>query len=204
MVIGVDFDNTLICYDQVFHRIAVEEGLIPHDFPAQKRAVRDAIRTLAAGEAGWQRLQGMAYGPRIREASQAPGAIEFLRHCGKEGIPVFIISHKSEFATSDPTMTPLRAAARTWLTSQGFFYGTGLTLESLRFGSTRQEKVGHIRDLACTHFIDDLEETFREPEFPLTTRGFLYQPGNGVIPANLPDIEVVSSWDHLKERLFGV
>ena len=42
MVIGVDFDNTLICYDQIFHRLAVEEGLISRNVPAQKKAIRDA------------------------------------------------------------------------------------------------------------------------------------------------------------------
>jgi len=29
MRIGVDFDNTVICYDKVFHAAAVEKGLIP-------------------------------------------------------------------------------------------------------------------------------------------------------------------------------
>ena len=36
MLIGVDFDNTIVCYDGLFHRVAVEQGLIPQKFPRVK------------------------------------------------------------------------------------------------------------------------------------------------------------------------
>ena len=35
-VLGIDFDNTIIKYDELFHRIAYEKGLIPQDIPIQK------------------------------------------------------------------------------------------------------------------------------------------------------------------------
>ena len=40
MRIGVDFDNTIVCYDTLFHRLAVEEGLIPPDIPPRKEIGR--------------------------------------------------------------------------------------------------------------------------------------------------------------------
>ena len=36
MRIGVDFDNTLVCYDGVFHRAALERGLIPSDLAVRQ------------------------------------------------------------------------------------------------------------------------------------------------------------------------
>ena len=36
MLLGIDFDNTIVCYDQVFHRIAQEQGLIPETVPVNK------------------------------------------------------------------------------------------------------------------------------------------------------------------------
>ena len=49
---------------------------------------------------------------------------------------------------------------------QGFFDPKGLNLkrENVYFESTREEKVARIGFLKCTHFIDDLEETFDEPD----------------------------------------
>ena len=35
--IGLDLDNTLISYDQLFHRVAIERGLIPRGFSGAKR-----------------------------------------------------------------------------------------------------------------------------------------------------------------------
>src|SRR5262245_43078397 len=44
MLIGVDFDNTIVSYDALFHRIATERDLIPADLPVNKTAVRDHLR----------------------------------------------------------------------------------------------------------------------------------------------------------------
>ena len=44
MLVGVDFDNTIVCYDGLFHKLALERGLIPEDFPASKGEVRDFLR----------------------------------------------------------------------------------------------------------------------------------------------------------------
>jgi len=44
MVLGVDFDNTIVRYDDLFHRVAVERGLVPATVPARKNDVRDFLR----------------------------------------------------------------------------------------------------------------------------------------------------------------
>src|SRR3981189_2049974 len=39
MRIGIDFDNTIACYDGVFHAAALERGLIPSDLGRRKKTV---------------------------------------------------------------------------------------------------------------------------------------------------------------------
>lgn len=194
-VIGIDFDNTLISYDALFHDLAVQGGYVDPSTPPDKKAIRDAVRR-AQGDLAWQELQGLAYGPRIGEARPAPGAKAFLARCREAGCPVLVISHKTPFASVDPTRTPMREAALGWLESQGF-----MPLE-VRFGSTRQEKLAHIRAAGCTHFIDDLEETFREPSFPAGVQGILYAPAGGA-PSDLPGLVVARSWPDITLRIFG-
>jgi len=72
----------------------------------------------------------------------------------------------------------------------------------VRFGATRREKFAHIRAAHCTHFIDDLEETFREPDFPTEVQGILYRPGAGA-PSDLPEVACARSWDEIGQRIFG-
>ena len=41
--IGIDFDNTIVCYHKLFHRLAVERSLIPVSVAVSKCAVRDYL-----------------------------------------------------------------------------------------------------------------------------------------------------------------
>ena len=40
MRIGVDLDNTIVCYDGLFQRVAVREGLVPADCHTLQKFVR--------------------------------------------------------------------------------------------------------------------------------------------------------------------
>jgi hypothetical protein len=199
--IGVDFDNTLICYDAAFHRSALEAGLIGPGVPASKRAVRDAVRLGPGGDLAWQRLQHLVYGPGIGRSRPAPGALAFLERCRALGIPLYLISHKTEHASLDPGGASLRAAALDWLETEGFFRAA-LVRERVRFGSSRAEKLEHIRAAGCSHFIDDLEEVFREPGFPGGTRGILYAPDRAALD-DLPGVALARSWAEVAQRVFG-
>jgi hypothetical protein len=166
MVIGIDFDNTIICYDEVFHRAALEKALIPSTVPVRKNDVRDYLRSQGQEQA-WTELQGLVYGTRMNEATPFPGFTEFLERGTQLGLPMFIISHKTPTPAVGPAYD-LHKAAMEWLRSQRFIEpaAQGLPLSHIHFGSTREEKIQWIRKTACTHFIDDLEEVFREESFP--------------------------------------
>ena len=73
MLVGVDFDNTIVSYDALLHRLAVKRGLVSADLP------RQAQRQGGGLPEDWALLQGVAYGERIGEATAFPGAVEFFR-----------------------------------------------------------------------------------------------------------------------------
>lgn len=178
VIVGIDFDNTVASYDELMHRLAVERGLIPADLPRNKKLIRDAIRTLPDGERKWRGLQTYSYGPGMRDARPMDGVKEFLTACKPRGIPVWIISHKTLYANfGDPTVN-LRAAALDWMAQQGFVDSPefGVGHDRILFEETREEKIGRIRALGITHFVDDLEETFLESSFPQDVNRILYAP----------------------------
>ena len=43
MHVGIDFDNTIACYDELFHRVCREAGLLPEGIPANKSDVRNYL-----------------------------------------------------------------------------------------------------------------------------------------------------------------
>ena len=44
-LLGVDFDNTLVQYDKLFHSLAMENGLIDQSIKANKLAIREYLRS---------------------------------------------------------------------------------------------------------------------------------------------------------------
>ena len=200
-VIGVDLDNTLVCYDELFHSAGHEETLIDLTTPKSKERIRDAIRLLPEGERKWTRLQAIVYGPRMSGATAFPGSADFLRNCARHGIPTVVVSHKTAFASLDGKPVDLRRAALDWMQAQNLFEpGAGLSPERVFFESTREEKVERIRLLGCTHFIDDLAEVFAEPGFPREVAKLLFAPhGAGEIGAG---VEIFRSWNELNEFFF--
>ncbi len=177
MRLGLDFDGTVVVYDEVFHRHAVERFGVPSALPANKTAVRDWLRSRSDGEAKWIQLQRLVYGLKMAEAKLAPGLAEFLRAVRTAPIPVCIISHKTEFSVADPCVN-LRAAALAWLEQNGFFAddGFGLRREDVFFESTRAAKLQRIATEGCTVFVDDLEEVLTERGFPKGVEQWHYRP----------------------------
>jgi hypothetical protein len=202
-VVGIDFDNTLVGYDELIHRAAADRGLIAGETGIAKRAVRDRIRLRPDGDLEWQKLQALVYGPLMPQARFIAGASDFVRACRARELRVYVVSHKTEFASYDETGTNLREAALGWMASQGFFEAGGLGFDRSHvfFEATREAKIERIRTLGCTHFIDDLEEVFSEPGFPPRVLKLLYAPDAA---SNLTgDVRVMSSWSAIHDYFFA-
>jgi len=197
--IGVDFDNTIVCYDQVFHRVALEQGLIPPTVPVSKGSVRDHLRE-AGNEDAWTAMQGYVYGVRMLDAPAFPGAIDFFRRAVRAGVRVHIVSHKTRYPYLGPKYD-LHQAALDWLEKNGFFDSAdvGLTRRQVYLELHKHEKLGRIGALSCTHFIDDLPELLAEPSFPRQVERYLFDPKDEY-PA-VTAFRRVRSWDTLEKEL---
>jgi hypothetical protein len=197
MRLGIDFDNTLISYDQLFHRVALEKGLIPEDIPKQKNAVRDSMRERGI-EDEWTRLQGEVYGSRILEAKPYPDLLASLKQLTVKHIPICVVSHKTRFPyLGEPW--DLHAAARGWLKKQGILDDKGLALseDQIFFELTKQEKIARIISLGCTHYVDDLPEILAM--LPAHVERILFAPSQDV--QCQPDWQRISSWQELPSIL---
>jgi hypothetical protein len=198
--VGIDLDNTLIDYDQLFHRVAVERGLVPAGFAGTKRDIRDRIRLLhgGAGELDWQRLQAEVYGPAIAGATPAEGALEFIRRLRMLGATLAIVSHKTTFANMGEQKINLRDAAREWLRANGMLGRDAVPEDSLYFEDTRAAKIAQIVALRCSHFIDDLEEVFDDPAFPKNVERLLLTKS---IPSSASGYRCYSSFSQIADAL---
>jgi len=199
--IGLDFDNTIIRYDEVFQQAAKERGLVLDSFSGTKQQVRDAIRLQPEGEMKWQALQGYVYGRGISEAKLFPGVREFLRRARKNGDTILIVSHKTEYGHFDRDNVNLRGAALRWMEMNGFFSEDGFSImrDHVHFASTRSEKVSRIADLNCEFFVDDLEEVLSDPAFPPSVERILLSAS--ALVEHLP-YKVCSDWAAIEEIIF--
>jgi len=202
VLIGIDLDNTIACYDGGFLALAREIGLVPEDFRGGKKAVRDAVRAGRGGEIAWQQLQARLYGRDIRRAQLAPGIDVLLERARARNVPVAVISHKTRFSRYDAD-TDLRLAAKDWMLGNGLFdpHGMGVRPENVFFEATREAKIDRIRSVGCTHFIDDLGEVFNEPEFPTDVRSYLYAAGYDEIPSGR--FRAFRTHNEIADHLFG-
>ncbi len=194
--IGIDFDNTIILYDELFYNLAKERGWIDGNVPINKRAVRDALRAKPNGDLLWQELQALAYGECIEKAKMAPGFARFIKTGRQQGLEFFVVSHKTKVSPINPNGPDLREAALRWMESSGFFEGEelGFKREQVFFESERDKKITRIVELGCGIFIDDLIEVFEEPLFPKAVKKIYFSPETNSAPE---DLELCRSWEEV-------
>lgn len=200
IILGIDFDNTLVNYDNVLFAAALRDGLITSDTGKNKRNIRDRIRALPSGEIKWQKLQAYAYGRGMKDSELFDGVRRFFNTCRVANVAVFIISHKTNLASMDKDGVNLRVAAIEWMKQKQFFGddGLGLSTDEVYFESTRRGKIERIKKLGCTHFIDDLEETFLEPSFPSNVQKILYARQQSLVAG----VKTYFTWKEIYEYFF--
>lgn len=200
MILGIDFDNTLVCYDGMFHKAAVERNLMPADGPRDKDGVRGWLIERGREE-DFTLLQGEVYGPDLRNAPAYPGARECLAALKAKGATLRLISHK----TPTPVLGrqhDLRAAAREWLEANGFLSPEVFSSADVFFENTMEAKAARIANSGCTHFIDDMERFLLRPDFPSGTKRLWFRPtGEERSREAAPELTAVSSWRAIAEAL---
>ncbi len=198
--IGIDFDNTIVTYDEVFYRYALRLGLINDGAKRGKKAVRDMIRILPEGNDRWTELQGLVYGKYMEEAEPMQGVENFLDTCRRSSFKVYIVSHKTVYPAMGPRID-LQAAAKKWLKDRDFLSRFNLTDSDVMFEETLQGKLDQISRKRCSYFIDDLAEVLGHPGFPEGVRKMLYgRQESRDIPE---DVINLKSWNDITEYFFG-
>jgi len=198
LIIGIDFDNTIVSYNEVCYELALEQGLIPKELAHTKNAVRDYLRQQGK-EQRWTEFQGHLYGPGIVKALPFPGVLQFITECKRRKIKVYVISHKTKYPFLGPKHD-LHDYAHRWLEKQGFSSNSD-DQQTIFLELTQEEKINRIKNLGCSHFIDDLPEIFEHRLFPGDVGKILFNPQTkaSVVSQN---IIVSHHWNEIKNYFF--
>lgn len=200
MKIGIDFDNTVVCYDGVFEALAREEGILAPSVKATKGAVRDELRKQGKEER-WIEIQGLVYGERMKDASPFAGIKEFLAKAKAQGAETFIVSHKTRYPFRGPQFD-LHESAYEWLQAQGIYDRKHPhTFPRVYLELTKEAKLARIAELGCEVFIDDLPEFLSEKAFPSRASRILFDPNND--HGENPCYSRASSWNEISSRLLS-
>jgi len=169
MIIGLDFDNTIVCYDKAIATLAEERFDLPDDLPRTKLAIRDYLRRLGR-EADWTRFQGELYGPGMIQAEPFENALDVLRELAALEHRLFVISHRTRFPYLGERYD-LHSCAETWIRER-----IPPVFASVTFNESKADKIENIRRTSCSIFVDDLPEILSDPTFPNSTRPVLFAP----------------------------
>lgn len=198
MNIGIDFDNTIISYDVLFHRVATERLLIPPEIPKNKTSVRDYLRECGL-EDEWTEIQGYVYGKRLVDACPYKGVQSFFKKGRLHGHVLSIVSHKTKFPFAGPQYD-LHVAARCWIEQNGFLSDEfGISEDKLFFELTKEQKLKRIDAIGCDIFIDDLPELLLAKDFPKRVRRILFDPEKVHSPSD--QYQTFYSWEELSGLL---
>ena len=197
MHIGLDFDNTIVSYDALFHKVALEGGWITAEVPISKVSVRDHLRAIGQ-ESRWTEMQGYVYGARMDEALAYPGVLDCLSWARELGIVLSIVSHKTRHPFLGQQYD-LHSAAKRWID----LYlkdakGPLVQDEQVYFELTKESKVKRIADIGCTVYVDDLPEILNANGFPVNTHKILFDPDTHHPEQNLPR---ACSWGEVHQQL---
>ena len=193
--IGIDFDNTIVIYDKLFYKLALEKDLIPNDFPKNKIKIRNYLRSQNKDHE-FTLLQSEVYGNRILDAEPAPNIYSSLNKI-KDKYKLIIISHKTKYPYSGPSYD-LHKAALNWLEKNNFISEKGLnfSIEDIFFKPSKQEKLKAINGSRCSYYIDDLPDILEFIDKKI--KRILYSSSNSSFLSDSYDF-VLNDWKDLSE-----
>lgn len=194
MIIGIDFDNTIIDYSDVFGRVALQGGIIKNSELMNKSEVKNFLISIG-NEEGWTELQGKVYGSHIMDAKLYDHVLEVMGHMASKGHKLKIISHKTKYPFIGERVD-LRVSAMQWMISNKIVdrQRTNITMQDVYFCDTIAEKVNEIKKQRCDIFIDDLITVL--DKIDNTVRKILFNP-NSTQKTESNNILQVSHWQQI-------
>jgi len=177
MKIGIDLDNTIINYEEVFPLFARSLGFLDLQYSTSKVSIRKQLLEQEDGELRWRRLQGQVYGAGVQSARLYPGIYRFLWRCRARGIEVHVLSHKTRFGHGDSERIPLRREAIRFLQENKLFSKAPDSLiAKVYFFDSQNDKVNAIKEARFSWFIDDLSQILTDSRIPSCTKPILFLP----------------------------
>jgi hypothetical protein len=202
MRIGLDFDNTIVCYNEAIVILAEKLFELPPDLLRTKLSVRNFLRATGR-EPEWSAFQGELYGPGMDHAQPFEGAIATMQDLVAMGHDLVIISHRSRRPYAGEPHD-LHLAARNWVTNrlqcEGLFERMG-EKSAVHFLETLEQKVAMVAELNCAVFLDDLPEVLAARGFPIDTYPILFTPSReGELPKQ-GNNDAISAWCELPQLI---
>lgn len=194
MIIGIDFDNTIIDYNNLFYEAGLSLGVLPDTASYSKKTIRDYLIEKKR-EQDWIKIQGLVYGKYIRTANVMAGFSSFSDLCYENGWNIYIISHKTKDSLVGEKIN-LHTSALHWLEDNGI-YGPDIrgAVAGVFFESTRFEKICRINQLCCNVMIDDLADVLLHPDLLKDIVKILYDPDVKNTPN--PGYFIAGKWDQI-------
>ena len=194
MKIGVDFDNTIVSYQESIKELADKFLDLPADISKTKQDVKGFLQAKGRNDL-WTSFQGHLYGPGMRYAKPYEGCLEALSSLIKDGHEVRIISHRSRFPYAGEKYD-LHGYASEWIERELACAGLLDTIkrENISFHESKEQKIGMIIKTGVEIFIDDLLSILNDEQLGNGIRKFHFCPeGN----ASSGDLITVSRWSEV-------
>jgi hypothetical protein len=192
MIVGFDFDNTLINYTNSFKKLAKKKGIVPEEINLDKISIRNYLRDKNL-EHEWTILQGEVYGNGIMQAEIYEGVKESIKFLLKKNNKIKIISHKTQYPYIGEKVD-LRLSAKKWIEKEllNEISCINFSQADIFFENTINEKVKKIEELGCDIYVDDLPEIL--DLLPNKIQKILFSS----LPNDNLKYQVMKSWSELE------
>ena len=170
MRVGIDLDNTIINYSNIFSEICKD-----YDLKINKKNPKLQLKTYIRkyiSKKKWTKIQGEVYGEKIFKADIFQNFKSFLKFAKRNSIEIIIISHKSKNPILGKKIN-LHSKALLFLEKKLDF--KFLKNKNIFFENSLSNKIKKITDCECDYFVDDLLDVFKNKKFPATTEKLLFK-----------------------------
>lgn len=198
MNIGLDLDNTIINYDNLFYQVAFENKLVPYNIKKNKISVKEFLHKKGKFE-NFTLIQGQIYGSLLYRAKLYRGVKSFIKCMINKGNNLYIISHKTKYPILGNKIN-LHEKALEFLIEHKILHYRAVKKKNIFFEESLDDKIKKILDLKIDVFIDDLPEVVTNKKLKKSTKAILidYNKINSQGPNNKYD------WISIQRELYPV
>ena len=202
MRIGIDIDNTIICYNRVFAHVAMSQGFSVQS-DASKNEVKKWFHERDKHQA-FTLLQGEIYGKFIDLAILFDGVLAFIDVATSSNCHLFLVSHKTRYPLVGEKFDLHKSASRFLIDNKVIskYNDLGIHSKNVFFEPTFARKIDRIAALNLDFFIDDLLQVFQHSNFPKKTN-FMHFSQDLPKNALTDEFSAFANWKQILSFLFS-